>query len=685
MPYAHFFHDLAVVMLAAGTAGLLFQRLRQPKVVGYILAGLLLGPHTWASPLISDKQSIRLLADLGVVFLMFSVGLEFNLRRLRKVGPTVGITALMDVAVLFGLGYGLGRALHWTVVESLFLGGMICDSSTTILARTLQELGRTREKFASLAIGITLIEDVLAIVMIAILTGVAVTGTWQAGLVFNQLWVLVLFLTVVIVGGQLTLPRLLNYAHRLENEEVLLLVLLGIGCSVSMVAENLRLSMALGAVLVGALASESLAVTRINAMMEPMRHMFGAVFFVAVGLMLDPGMLLQHSGPVLAVTAIILVGKFTTNTLGSLLTGHDLPTAVRVGGSMAQVGEFAFIIAALGVSLHATREPVYQVGVGAAVLSIVCSAPLLLVADRLATLLEGSATCRRWTAFFHFYGQWTERIGQFRPASAVGRAVRRSLILIAGSVLLICSAIASAGYLAQQAPALFTFLPARPGLVAVLLWICAMLICLPLYATILGKVQGLGMLLAELAIPANLNAPWARTARNFVASAILVAGAIGLTVLTFVLSATMLPSRELLLLLMAVTIATGFWGWRRLARVYRQARTALDSMLGGGVPASSPSGSPAAAPHPCAPGQADSVLQFADTVIPAGATASGKELRALYLRRRTGVTLVGITRAGRRMTNPAPGERLLPGDHVLLLGEPEQLQHACQLLSRRQP
>jgi hypothetical protein len=149
--------------------------------------------------------------------------------------------------------------------------------------------------------------------------------------------------------------------------------------------------MALGAVLVGALASESLAVTRINAMMEPMRHMFGAVFFVAVGLMLDPGMLLQHSGPVLAVTAIILAGKFTTNTLGSLLTGHDLPTAVRVGGSMAQVGEFAFIIAALGVSLHATREPVYQVGVGAAVLSIVCSAPLLLVADRLATLWGGFA------------------------------------------------------------------------------------------------------------------------------------------------------------------------------------------------------------------------------------------------------------------------------------------------------
>jgi CPA2 family monovalent cation:H+ antiporter-2 len=672
-------------MLAAGAAALLFQRLRQPKVVGYILAGLLLGPHTWAFPLIRDEESIRLLADLGVVFLMFSVGLEFNLRRLRKLGPTIGITALMDVAVLFGLGYGLGRALHWTVVESLFLGGIICDSSTTILARTLQELGRTREKFASLAIGITLIEDVLAIVMIAVLTGVAVTGAWQAGLVFNQLWVLVIFLTVVTVGGLLTLPRLLNYVHRFENEEVLLLVLLGIGCSVSMAAESLRLSMALGAVLVGALASESLAAPRINAMMEPLRHMFGAVFFVAVGLMLDPAMLLRYGGPILAVTALILAGKFSTNTLGSLLTGHDLPTAVRVGGSMAQVGEFAFIIAALGVSLHATREPVYQVGVGAAVLSICCSAPLLLAADRLATLVEGSPRGRRWTALFHFYGQWADRIGRFRPASAVGRAVRRALILIAGSVLLICSVIASAGYLAQQAPAQLPFLPARPGLVAVLLWICAMIVCLPLYATILGKLLGLGMLLAELAIPPNLNAPWARAARNFVTNAILVAGAIGLLVLTFVLSATMLPSPELLLLLMAATLATGYWSWRRLARVYRQARTALENMLDSST---SDHASAERLPHPpppSTPGPTELGLHLVDTLIPAGGAVIGKEVRTLYLRRRTGVTLVGIQRAGQRLVNPAPSERLQAGDQLLLLGEPEQLQRACQLLARRPP
>jgi hypothetical protein len=291
------------------------------------------------------------------------------------------------------------------------------------------------------------------------------------------------------------------------------------------------------------------------------------------------------------------------------------------------------------------------------------------------------------SALFRFYGQWTERIGQFRPASAVGRAVRRALILIAGHVLLICLIIASAGYLARQAPVLLPFLPAHPGLTAVLLWIVAMLVCLPLFATILGKVQGLGMLLAELAVPANLNAPWARTARSFLSTAILVAGAIGLTVLSFVLSATMLPSRELLLLLMAISIATGFWGWRRLSRVYRQARIALDTLLGGAPHDAPAAASPVLTPadQTFAPGRNGLGLQLMEIRVADGAAVAGKELRTLFLRRRTGVTLVGIRRAGQRIANPAGGERLQVGDHLLLLGEADQLQHASQFLARRAP
>lgn len=675
----HFFRDLAAVMLAAGLMALLFQKLRQPKVLGYILAGLILGPHTPPFPLIRDEATIRLLADLGVIFLMFSVGLEFNLRRLRKVGTTACVTAGMDTAVMLWLGYMLGRALGWSTVESLFLGGIICDSSTTILARALQELGRTREKFAGIAVGITLMEDVLAIGVMAVLTGVAATGSWHAELAANQMWMLLLFLAVVLLVGLLTLPRLLNYVQRLGNEETLLLVLLGIGCTVTLAADHLQLSMALGAVLVGALASESRAAVRISVLMEPLRFMFGAVFFVAVGLMLNPVMLVRHAWPVLAVTALILGGKFITNTLGALLTGHDMPTAVRVGAGMAQVGEFAFIIAALGMSLGATGEPVYQVGVTAAVLSIILSPQVLNGADHLAAMIEKSPNCSRWTMPFHVYGQWTERIRRHGPSGVVARAVRRATVVMISSVLLITVVLASAGYLAHQSPAFLARLPVRPEFVAVILWLCAMVVCWPLYAAFFGKLHGLGMLLAEFAVPAIHEAPWARPARSFVANAILAAGAIGLALLTFLLSATLFPTREMLFLLMAIATAGGFWGWRSLARTYRHARISLETMLGGNEGESEDGSS---APLPTRDTETVFGLQVGRATIMPQSTAAGRELRALLLRTRTGATLIGIERAGRRLINPDPGELLQVGDRVFLLGEPGQIQQACQLLSQ---
>jgi CPA2 family monovalent cation:H+ antiporter-2 len=679
MQSAHFFRDLAVVMLAAGLAALLFRRLRQPKVLGYVLAGLVLGPHTPPFPLIRDEASIRLLADLGVVFLMFSVGLEFNLRRLRKAGATAGVTALLDVAVMLWLGYHLGRALGWSRIESLFLGGIICDSSTTILARGLQELGRTREKFAGIAVGITLVEDMLVVAVMTILTGVAVTGAWHADLIADRLWALVLFLTVVTVLGLLTVPRVLDFVHRLRDPEVLLLVLLGIGCTVTLIADRLQLSLALGAVLVGALASESRAANRIAGLMDPLRHMFGAVFFVAIGLMLDPAMLLQHAGPIVLVTALIVAGKFLNTALGTLLTGHDMPLAIRVGASLAQVGEFAFIVAALGVTLGITRHPVYQVGVAAAILSIVVNPPLTMLAERLAATVEKNPGCQRWTAIFHLYGQWAERIGRRRKTDAVGRAVRRNVWVMVVCVVLIALAIASAGYLAHKAPGVLRALPAQPWLPAVLLWLGAMVVCLPFYATFLSKLQGLGMLLAEIAIPAGHPAPWARPARTFIAHAILAAGAIALAILTFLLSSAFFHSREVLLLLMAGAGIAGFFGWRKVARAYRQARESLEGMIGVGTPRK---GAATGAPHEEAVHDTMLDLEIAGTTIPPGSSAVGRELRALLLRTRTGATVIGIERAGHRLVNPAPSERLQAGDRVLLLGEPEQIQRARSLLAQ---
>lgn len=461
MQNASLLQDLAVVLVAAGAAAFLCHRLRQPKVLGYILAGLVLGPHTPPFSLVKDEAAIRMLADLGVIFLMFSLGLEFNLRRFRKVGATAGVTAVLDVAVMLWLGYMLGQRFGWSPIESLFLGGMLCDSSTTILAKTLQELGRTRDKFAGVVIGITVVEDCLAVGMIAVLTGLAVTGVVQAGFLAARFWVLILFLVAVTIGGLLTLPRLLDYVDRLESDELLVLTILGICFGTTLVAARLELSLALGAVLIGAVASESRASQRLGPLIDPLRHTFAAVFFVAVGLMLDPSMMLRHWGPLLTATGVVVGGKFVMNTVGALLTGHDVPTSLRVGAGMAQVGEFAFIIAALGLSLRATGEPVYQVGVGAAILTTALSPYLIRLTDRMASSVEASPTCRRYTAYFALYGLWVERIGGVGQNGVVQKAVRRSIAIMVVNTVLISAVMGVAGYLARRPLTVFPSTPRR--------------------------------------------------------------------------------------------------------------------------------------------------------------------------------------------------------------------------------
>jgi CPA2 family monovalent cation:H+ antiporter-2 len=678
MQSATFLQDLAVVLFAAGAAALLCHGLRQPKVLGYILAGLLLGPHTPPFSLIKDEAAIRTLADLGVIFLMFSLGLEFNLRRLRKVGTTAGVTGFLDVVVMVWLGYLLGRYMGWSKVESLFLGGMLCDSSTTILAKILHEMGRMRDKFAGIVVGITVVEDVLAIGLIAVLTGVAVTGTVDAGFLAARFWVLVVFLVAVTIVGFLTLPRFLNYVNRLESDELLVLAMLGVCFGVSLIAIRLELSLALGAVLVGAVASESRAGQRLGRLADPLRHTFSAVFFVAIGLMLDPATLWQYRGPVLAATALVLGGKFMMNTVGSLLTGHDVPTSVRVGAGMAQVGEFAFIIAALGVSLGATAGPVYQVGVGAAVLTTLVNPYWIRGADRLAAAIEESPVCRRCTACFALYGVWVDRIALRERNSAVRRAVRRSVIVMLVNTILISAVMGVAGYLARRPLTVFPSLATRPGLLAGTMWVIAMTLCLPMYVATVRKLQAVGMILAEAVLPVTLTTPWARIMRSFLANAILTAGLVLLLVLTVTLGSAMFPSKTVLVLMMIGVAAVAMWRWPRMVRVYAQAQGAVSAML---------QGTPAAEKEPAAAGaqSAETLVELnvESAVIREGSDLVGRDLRTIRLRERTGVTLVGIARADRKITNPGPGERLLSGDRVLLLGDPDQIRAARALLNSR--
>ena len=674
-----FMQDLAVVLTAAGFAAVVCHRFNQPKLLGYILVGLLLGPHTPPFSFVKDEAVIHILADLGVVFLMVSLGLDFNFRRFRNVGAQAGIGALLDCGFMIGLGYLVGRHLGFTTVESLFLGAIVCDSSTTILARSLQDWGFSRDKFAGYIIGVTVVEDVLTVALIAVLTGLAVTGAVSAGMVAGSIWMLILFLATVIVVGLLTLPKLLDYFASFDNDELLVVPLVGICFGVSLLAMHAGLSMALGAVLIGAIASESKAVQRSHALIAPLRHVFSAVFFVAIGLMLDPGMLLKYWAPVLIVAGTVIAGKFTINTISALLTGHDASTAIRAGAGLAQIGEFAFIIAALGISLGVTGYPVYQIGVTAAIITIMINPYLLHGANKLAHFIDSSPACRRWTLCFQLYGEWAQRIKTRKQDDAIRKVIRRSLIMIVLNTILIVSAIACAGYLAKPQKLLIPALAEYPDTVPAILWLIAMLLCLPLYIAAIRKFGALGMLLAEMSFPIELHTPWARNMRSFISNAILMSGSLALLLMTFALSSAILQSAWVLMLLMLITVGIGFWQKPKMIKIYSQAQLAIQSVF---------SSDQAEPQHPV---QAVNVsehehmnMNVRSLNIPDKSKFLGHSLHDMELRTKTGATLVGIQRKNKRIVNPGPSEIIMASDTLYIIGTPHQIHSAFDMLSTRE-
>ena len=385
--------DLAVVIIAAGIAALAFEHLRLSKILGYILAGVLIGPHAFA--LVQNDATTQTLSDLGILFLMFSLGLEFNLRKLRRMGATAVVTAVLDVVVMMWIGYELGRALGLGAVESIFLGAIISDSSTTILTKTLKDMDKMREKFANIIFGATIVEDVIAIAIIAMLTGVASTGTLQAAGMFVGMARLMVFMVVLVVVGLLVVPRLLVHVAKFRSEELLVICVLALGFGISLLAVKFQFSLALGAFLIGAIAAESRLIGRVELLVAPFRHLFGAAFFIAVGMMIQPDLLIRHPLAILGIAALVIVGKTVNCSIGAFLTGNDLRDSFRAGLGMAQICEFAFIIATLGLSLKVVSPAMYQVAVGVSVLTMLANPFLLRYSDRLADALRAVHPARR--------------------------------------------------------------------------------------------------------------------------------------------------------------------------------------------------------------------------------------------------------------------------------------------------
>ena len=380
--------DLALMLLTAGVVAVLFKRFKQPLVLGYILAGFLVGPYMPYFFTVADAASIETWSEIGIIVLMFGLGLEFNLHKLASVGGTAIVTALTEVFGMLVIGYLVGQALGWAMMDSIFLGGMLSMSSTTIIIKAFDELGVRKESFAQLVFGTLVIEDIAGIFMMIILSTVSVSKSISGAALALQLGELVLYLALWLILGIYILPTLLRKASAFMNDETLLLVSLGVCFGMVLLAERLGFSSALGAFLAGSLLAGTVHAERVEHLTGGIKDLFGSVFFLSVGMLIDPTMLVRYALPILIITLVTIVGKLLISSLGVLFSGQSLKTAVHCGSSLAQIGEFAFIIASLGMSLGVIADYVYPIIVAVSVVTTLTTPFFIRHADRTYALLR---------------------------------------------------------------------------------------------------------------------------------------------------------------------------------------------------------------------------------------------------------------------------------------------------------
>ena len=375
--------DLAIILLTGGIVTLIFRKLNQPLVLGYILAGFLIGPYMPFFFTVTDSVSIKTWSEIGVIILMFGLGLEFNLHKLMSVGGTGVIAALTEVTGMLLVGYFVGIALGWSSMDSLFLGGMLSMSSTTIIIKAFGDLNVTKERFAQLVFGTLVIEDIAGIFMMIILSTISVGQSVSGTELGVKLLMLVLYLVLWLLAGIYLLPTALKKANHLMSDETLLIVSLGLCFGMVLLADSLGFSSALGAFMAGSLLAGTVHAERVEHLTQGVKDLFGAVFFISVGMMLEPAMLLEHWLPIVVLTLATLVAKLFFSTLGVLLSGQSLKTAVQCGASLAQIGEFAFIIAALGLSLGVIADYIYPIIIAVSVITTLTTPFCIRGADKI--------------------------------------------------------------------------------------------------------------------------------------------------------------------------------------------------------------------------------------------------------------------------------------------------------------
>ncbi|MDQ3002933.1 MAG: cation:proton antiporter [Fibrobacterota bacterium] len=668
MPFSEFLYDLSLVLGASAVATLLCRRFKQPVVIGYIVTGFLIGPHLTAG-LVRSEETIHTLSQLGIVFLLFTLGMEFQLKKLKEVGGAAILSTFLEINILVAAGYLAGRAFGWTQMDSLFLGALISISSTTITLKALADLGKSKDKFAQVVIGILIIEDLFAVVLIAILSGIGTTGEIE---IANALWEMVrlgAFVAISLVLGFLVVPRLVHYAARFRSDEMLVILALGSCFVFSLFTVKIGYSVALGAFLIGIMFGEAREVAKLRTLLSPIRDMFSAIFFVSVGLLIEPGLLLEHPWAILILTLLIVVGKVFTCTLGTFLAGHSMHDSTRVGMGKAQIGEFSFIIAGMGLTLGVTSDFLFPIAVSLSVITTLLTPYLIKGTDRVIVQFEKSSPSIL-ISYYNIYTRWAARFMESTRNTESKRALRTLVAQLLLFFMLIAGGLVLASFLAREIPALSPYLAKRTAVLQTGLWLLTMLLSLPVFIATFHKLKALGLLLADLGITGEAFKTRKQEVHGIIANGSILIGAAGLIAWVAAFSRVLLPRQNYPIALGAFLFILAFLLRHTFMNLYARSRDSLEEIF---------------IQHPPGPGNGDGESDAAQALpephlviwkIGSDDPGVGRLIGETALRTRTGASIVGLDRDGIRIINPGPEEEIHPEDRLLILGNGLQLEKA---------
>ncbi|MBX3239713.1 MAG: cation:proton antiporter [Chitinophagaceae bacterium] len=661
--------DLALILGAGAITTLLFRRLKQPLVLGYIIAGFLVGPYVSVVPTVVDNANVKTLAEIGVIFLLFSLGLEFSFKKLLRVGGASSITAIVEIVAILLLGYMVGRWMGWSTMDSMFLGGLLASSSTTIIIRAFEELGVKRQQFARIVFGVLIVEDIVVILLMVLLSTMAVSQQFDGTEMLASLLKLLFFLTVWFIAGIFLLPTFLRRAKKLLDEETLLILSIGLCLGMVVLATQIGFSAELGAFVMGSILAETTSAEKIEHLFKPVKDLFGSVFFVSVGMMINPQAMVEHGWAIFWVTLLTIFGKLFATTLGALLSGQPLKQSLQVGMSMAQIGEFAFIVATLGITLGVTSDFLFPVAVGASAITTFTTPYFIKLSEPFYNLLV-KILPPRLLNFINRYSSGAQNI----QAESEWKIVLKSYAVIIATNAIVIVALSMLSF-----TFLFPFLETKidnPSLNRALVLIVTLGVSMPFFWAMMARKPNNSAYKALWLDSKYNHGPLVVLEVFRVVIAIFFVGFMVDRLYSGVIAFFLVTPIAAIVLFIFSKKIQGFYD-----RIHSRF---LDNLNEREVEEAS------AQVMPVSNGSSDSALSpwdahMADFIVNANAPFVGKKLYELAWREKYGINIAYVKRGEKIIYAPNAQERLYPLDELGIIGTDQQLQLFKPVIEETEP